>query len=191
MLRGQGVLAVCAVGGGGGFGWSAAHRQGVRDAVVGSSRNSSYSLFLHFPLSVVSRCHVQFSTVIDDLVIMQRQFQRLAVTEKVPRCSSSRWVTSDRRLRRTLWPSQCYRILGEIVEMTQPVPLIGVVMQTRVNVTTTIIQSGDPLWELKHALSLSLPISLPNPIPAIPLHAVKTPHLHGAPTTEETSKVKL
>ena len=34
------------------------------------------------------------------------------------------------------------------------------------------------------------PKQAPNPIPAIPPHVVKTPHLHGAPTTEETSFVK-
>ena len=43
---------------------------------------------------------------------------------------------------------------------------------------------GPPLHsgELKHAL----PSWRPNPIPAIPPHVVRTPHLHGAPTTEET-----
>ena len=39
--------------------------------------------------------------------------------------------------------------------------------------------------ELKHALS---PNRRPNPIPAIPPYVVRTPHLHGAPTTEETVK---
>ena len=70
---------------------------------------------------------------------------------------------------------------------------------------TTIIQSRDapfffrgdalaprgastPLWGLE---SCSLPRRWPNPIPAIPPHVVRTPHLHGAPTTEETKKVKL
>ena len=40
--------------------------------------------------------------------------------------------------------------------------------------------------ELKHALS---PSRRPNPIPAIPPYVVRTPHLHGAPTTEETVKL--
>ena len=35
-----------------------------------------------------------------------------------------------------------------------------------------------------------LPSRRPNPIPAITPYVVKTPHLHGAPTTEETSFVK-
>ena len=40
--------------------------------------------------------------------------------------------------------------------------------------------------ELKHA---PLPSRRPNPIPAIPPYVVRTPHLHGAPTTEETVKL--
>ena len=58
--------------------------------------------------------------------------------------------------------------------------------------TTTIIQSGEapflnrrgastPLWGVE---ACSLPSRRPKPIPA-----VKTPHLHGAPTTEETVKL--
>ena len=41
--------------------------------------------------------------------------------------------------------------------------------------------------ELNHPL----PSRWPNPTPALPLHVVRTPHLHGAPTTQETSIVKL
>ena len=44
-----------------------------------------------------------------------------------------------------------------------------------------------PLWGVK---SCSLPSKWPSPIPAIPLQVVRTPHLHGAPTAEETSFVK-
>ena len=61
----------------------------------------------------------------------------------------------------------------------------------------TIIQSGEapfnkrgastPLWEVE---ACSPPSRRPKPIPAIPPYAVKTPQLHGAPTTEETSFVK-
>ena len=40
--------------------------------------------------------------------------------------------------------------------------------------------------ELKHALPQA---GGPNPIPAIPPYVVRTPHLHGAPTTEETVKL--
>ena len=40
---------------------------------------------------------------------------------------------------------------------------------------------------LKGVESCSLPSGWPNPIPAIPPYVVTTPHLHGAPTTEETS----
>ena len=40
--------------------------------------------------------------------------------------------------------------------------------------------------ELKHALTQA---GGPNPIPAIPPYVVRTPHLHGAPTTEETVKL--
>ena len=40
---------------------------------------------------------------------------------------------------------------------------------------------------LRGVESCSLPSSWPNPIPAIPPNVVRTPHLHGAPTTEETS----
>ena len=64
--------------------------------------------------------------------------------------------------------------------------------------TTTIIQSGElrfnrrgastPLWGVE---SCSSPTKWPNPIPATPLCVVRTPHLHGAPTTEETFRVKL
>ena len=61
--------------------------------------------------------------------------------------------------------------------------------------TTTIIQSGrgsifngekPPLHsgELNHALT---PSGWPYPIPTIPANVVRTPHLCGAPTTEETS----
>ena len=42
------------------------------------------------------------------------------------------------------------------------------------------------LWGVE---SCSLPSRWPNPIPAIPPFVVRTPHLHGAPTTEETSVV--
>ena len=45
-----------------------------------------------------------------------------------------------------------------------------------------------PLWRVE---SCSLPSRWPNFIPAFPPFVVRTPHLHGAPTTEETSKVKL
>ena len=41
--------------------------------------------------------------------------------------------------------------------------------------------------ELNHALSRGWP----NPIQAIPPYVVRTPHLRGAPTTEETSTVNL
>ena len=44
-----------------------------------------------------------------------------------------------------------------------------------------------PLWGVE---AWSLPSRRPNPIPAIPPYVVKTPHLHGAPTTEETSFVE-
>ena len=43
-----------------------------------------------------------------------------------------------------------------------------------------------PLWEVKSCSALS---RRPNPIPAIPPYVVRTPHLHGAPTTEETVKL--
>ena len=42
-----------------------------------------------------------------------------------------------------------------------------------------IIQSGEAPWT-----------SWPNPISVVPPCVVRTPHLHGAPTTEETSFVK-
>ena len=42
--------------------------------------------------------------------------------------------------------------------------------------------------KLNHALA---PGKWPNPNPAIPPSVVRTPHLHGAPPTEETSFVKL
>ena len=42
-----------------------------------------------------------------------------------------------------------------------------------------------PLWGVE---SCSHPSRWSNPIPAIPSYVVKTPHLHGAPTTEETSR---
>ena len=40
--------------------------------------------------------------------------------------------------------------------------------------------------ELKHALPQA---GGPNPIPAVQPYVVRTPHLHGAPTTEETVKL--
>ena len=56
------------------------------------------------------------------------------------------------------------------------------------------IQSGEaplnrrgastPLWGVE---SCSHPSRRPNPIPAIPPYVVRTPHLHGAPTTEEST----
>ena len=69
---------------------------------------------------------------------------------------------------------------------------------TKQPTTTTIIQSGEapffnrrgasaPRWGVE---ACSPPSRRPNPIPAIPPYVVKTPHLHGAPTTEETSFVK-
>ena len=48
--------------------------------------------------------------------------------------------------------------------------------------------ASTPLWGVE---SRSLPRRWPNPIPALPPFVVKTPHLHGAPTMEETSFVKL
>ena len=45
--------------------------------------------------------------------------------------------------------------------------------------TTTIIQSS------------SLPGRWPDPILAVPPYIVRTPHLHGAPTTEDTSTVNF
>ena len=48
--------------------------------------------------------------------------------------------------------------------------------------------AATPLWGLE---SSSLPSGWPNPIPVIPSYFVRTPHLHGAPTTKETSFVKL
>ena len=41
-----------------------------------------------------------------------------------------------------------------------------------------------------HVEACSHPSRRPKPIPAIPPYVVKTPHLHGAPTTEETSFVQ-
>ena len=43
-----------------------------------------------------------------------------------------------------------------------------------------------PLWGVE---AWSPPSRRPNPIPAIPPYVVRTPHLHGAPTTEETVKL--
>ena len=43
-----------------------------------------------------------------------------------------------------------------------------------------------PLWGVE---ACSHPSRRPNPIPAIPPYVVRTPHLHGAPTTEETVKL--
>ena len=43
---------------------------------------------------------------------------------------------------------------------------------------------------LRGVEACSLPSGWPYPIPAIPPYVVRTPHLHGAPTAEETSFVK-
>ena len=43
-----------------------------------------------------------------------------------------------------------------------------------------------PLWGVE---ACSHPSRRPNPIPAFPPYVVRTPHLHGAPTTEETVKL--
>ena len=48
--------------------------------------------------------------------------------------------------------------------------------------------ASTPLWRVE---SCSLPSRWPNPTPAIPPYVVRIPHLHGAPTTEKTSTVKL
>ena len=46
--------------------------------------------------------------------------------------------------------------------------------------------ASTPLWGVE---ACSPPSRRPNPIPTIPPHVVRTPHLHGAPTTEETFKL--
>ena len=46
--------------------------------------------------------------------------------------------------------------------------------------------ASTPLWGVE---SCSFPSGWPNPIPAFPPCVVRTPHLHGAPSTEETSIV--
>ena len=46
-------------------------------------------------------------------------------------------------------------------------------------------RASTPLWGEE---ACSLPSRRPNPMPAIPHYVVRTPHLHGAPTTEETVK---
>ena len=45
--------------------------------------------------------------------------------------------------------------------------------------------ASTPLWGVE---SCSIPRRWPTQSPAIPPYVVRTPHLHGAPTTEETSK---
>ena len=47
-------------------------------------------------------------------------------------------------------------------------------------------RGASPLWGVE---ACSLPSRRPNPIPASPPYVVRTPHLHGAPTTEETVKL--
>ena len=42
--------------------------------------------------------------------------------------------------------------------------------------------ASTPLWGVE---ACSHPSRRPNPIPAVPPYVVRTPHLHGAPTTEE------
>ena len=46
--------------------------------------------------------------------------------------------------------------------------------------------ASTPLWGFE---ACSHPSRRPNPIPAIPPYVIRTPHLHGAPTTEETVKL--
>ena len=46
--------------------------------------------------------------------------------------------------------------------------------------------ASTPLWGVE---ACSPPSRRPNPIPAIPPCVVRTPHLHGAPTTEETVRL--
>ena len=46
--------------------------------------------------------------------------------------------------------------------------------------------ASTPLWGVE---ACSHPSRRPNPIPAIPPYVVRTPHLHGAPITEETVKL--
>ena len=46
--------------------------------------------------------------------------------------------------------------------------------------------ASTPLWGVE---ACSPPSRQPNPIPAIPPFVVRTPHLHGAPTAEETYKL--
>ena len=69
--------------------------------------------------------------------------------------------------------------------------------QTPNTTTTTMIQSGEAplltgeeppphLWGVE---TCSHPSRRPNPIPAILPYVVRTPHLHGAPTSKETVKL--
>ena len=46
--------------------------------------------------------------------------------------------------------------------------------------------ASTPLWGVE---ACSPPSRRPNPIPAVPPYVVRTPHLHGALTTEETVKL--
>ena len=48
--------------------------------------------------------------------------------------------------------------------------------------------ASTPLWGVE---ACSLSRRWPNPTPAIPPFVVRTPHLHGAPTTEETVELQL
>ena len=57
---------------------------------------------------------------------------------------------------------------------------------TRDNNNNNTLLAATPLWGVE---ACSLPSMRPNPIPAIPPYVVRTPYLHGAPTTEETVKL--
>ena len=91
--------------------------------------------------------------------------------------------------------------LQRIVEQNVDIPVPrGGVPSSRFSPRTefNINDNNNPIWRDSVFLqarsfhlslgveSCSLPRWWPNPIPAIPPYVVRTPHLHGAPATEET-----
>ena len=53
----------------------------------------------------------------------------------------------------------------------------------------SVLTGEEPPLHSGELEACSHPSRRPNPIPAIPPYVVRTPHLHGAPTTEETVKL--
>ena len=92
-------------------------------------------------------------------------------------------ATNEQREARIVVPAEVPRDTGICIEDLQSFRVCKVnLVRLRFNRRG----ASTPLWGVE---ACSHPSRRPNPIPAIPLYVVRTPHLHGEPTTEETVKL--